>query len=544
MLNWLKNKLFPQTVETYANVEQILRSSGFGLPAISSIQVNETTALNLVAVIAAVRYLSEDIGTLPLPVYRYLPNGGRSKERNHPLYRVLNDSPDDIISSVQHREYQMRCLLTSGNSFDEIEFDRRGQLKYLHRLAPNSISIKMKPDGVPLYFVNGRTDPIPAERMLHIAGLGDGLVGLSPIRYGAQAISAGLMQDQFTSSFFANGAHGSGLISFPQAVQAKTREEYREAINHIHGGPDQFGKWLILDSGATATPFSVDPESAQLLATRLWTVQEIARLFRIPPAVLGDLSKGTLSNVEQQQLAYLQSLRPWLVRIEAQINRKLFSTAERETLYVEHNLDGMQRADLATRYNAYRTGRDGGWLSVNDIRQIENLDPIGEQGDIYLIPLNHQDAGAATDPSEKKPAEPEPKPEPAAEAQAKPDAYGIAIEAAKDCVADNVGRMVRREQEALRRAATKPEKFLDAIENFYATHNTIFARAMKPSVTALDALTEQNNNVNEIANQLCEQRKIQLLALAGEVSRIELPQAIEQFCKSLTDAEIIGRLAT
>lgn len=233
--------------------------------------------------------------------------------------------------------------------------------------------------------------------MLHIPGLGfDGLVGYSPIAMAKNAIGMAIACEEYGAKFFANGATPGGLLEYPGTV--KNPEAVRESWNKGFSGGNSH-KIAVLEEGMKYTPISISPEQAQFLETRKFQIDEIARIFRVPPHMVGDLEKSSFSNIEQQSLEFVKyTLEPWIIRWEQSINRALLSEKEKAAYFVKFNVDGLLRGDYQSRMNGYATARQNGWMSANDIRELENLDRIPAEygGDLYLINGNMtklEDAG-------------------------------------------------------------------------------------------------------------------------------------------------------
>ena len=235
--------------------------------------------------------------------------------------------------------------------------------------------------------------------MLHIPGLGfDGLVGYSPIAMAKNAIGMAIACEEYGAKFFANGAAPGGVLEHPGTI--KDPQRVRESWQSTFGGSGNANKIAVLEEGMKYTPIGISPEQAQFLETRKFQINEIARIFRVPPHMVGDLEKSSFSNIEQQSLEFVKyTLDPWVIRWEQSIQRSLLSKDEKAVYFVKFNLEGLLRGDYQSRMNGYAIGRQNGWMSANDIRELENLDRIPEEdgGDLYLINGNMlplQNAGA------------------------------------------------------------------------------------------------------------------------------------------------------
>lgn len=620
-LNWFSTtqKFADATQQT---AETQLRNVGSIGSRQAGVRVDEKTALTLTSCYAAIRCISETLSTLPLPVYQSLSTGGKQRERNHPNTAILNESPDGIISAVAWKEAKLAHVLTFGNAFSEIEKTNGGDVLACHLLDPKKVKPERTKAGQIEYKVQGSYVPIPAHRMLHFAGLGyDGVQGYSPIKLAQRAIGLGLATEAFGSAFFNNGSKGGGIITHPGKLSATARSNIINSIDEIHNGPDNFGKWMLFEEGVGVNDTTIPPEEAQFLETRGFQVTETARLYRIPPHMIGDLSHATFSNIEEQGLDFVtHTIRPWAVRLETEINRKMFTKADRDAGYfAEFLVDGLLRGKIAERYAAYAIGRQWGWLCVDDIHELENMNPLPNgQGKIYLSPLNMVDSATlgkeaepvtpaeatpavettTTDPAEatvtdvqaqslngaqttalldivnqcssglippetakgliaaanpgmtaqqidaiinplasftpKAPEQPAPAPQPPNQ---------DAIKSSRDCVKDNVERMIRRECEAIRHAATKPDQFLRLVDHFYSGHRTICQRAIAPSVKAYSDVISEEVSSSIICDQLMSGHA-ELLDLSGTVAADQLPATVEAWlvAREQRSEEIVSSL--
>ncbi|MDD5913071.1 MAG: phage portal protein [Oscillospiraceae bacterium] len=374
--------------------------------------VTERSAMQMTAVYSCVRILAEAVAGLPLHLYKYTENGGKEKALDHPLYRLLHDEPNPEMSSFVFRETLMTHLLLWGNAYAQVIRNGKGEVVALYPLMPNRMAVDRDTEGH-LYYTYYRGDDEAIKNkeyavtlapidVLHIPGLGfDGLVGYSPIAMAKNAIGMAIACEEFGAKFFANGAAPSGVLEHPGTIKDPSR--VRDAWQSQFGGSSNSGKVAVLEEGMKYTPISISPEQAQFLETRKFQINEIARIFRVPPHMVGDLEKSSFSNIEQQSLEFVKyTLDPWVIRWEQSIQRALLSQDEKAVYFVKFNLEGLLRGDYQSRMNGYAIGRQNGWMSANDIRELENLDriPAEEGGDLYLINGNMlplKDAGAFAD---------------------------------------------------------------------------------------------------------------------------------------------------
>ena len=372
--------------------------------------VNERSAMQMTAVYACVRILSEAIAGLPLHLYRYDRDGSKKKATDHRLYTLLHDEPNPEMTSFVFRETLMTHLLLWGNAYAQIIRNGKGEVIALYPLMPNHMEVDRAPDGR-IYYKYTRDSSeanagketnviLTPDDVLHIPGLGfDGLVGYSPIAMAKNAIGMAIACEEYGAKFFANGAAPSGVLEHPGVL--KDPERVRDSWNAAYGGSSNSHKVAVLEEGMKYTPISISPNEAQFLETRKFQINEIARIFRVPPHMVGDLEKSTFSNIEQQSLEFVKyTLDPWVIRWEQSLARALLTDEEKKEYFFRFNLDGLLRGDYASRMSGYATGIQNGIFSVNDCRELENMDllPESEGGFIHVLNGNVvrlRDAGAA-----------------------------------------------------------------------------------------------------------------------------------------------------
>ena len=370
----------------------------------TGLAVTPESSLAYTAVLACVRVLSEAVASLPCLVYeRYDQNGREAKRRSaeHAVYPLVHDAPNTVQTAFEFYEMGMAHILLWGNFYAEIDWSPGGQARGLWPLPAWWVSPKWARDGkwYELQMGSGQREYLPDYRVLHVPGFGyDGVEGKSMIRLAREAIGLGLATEQFGARFFGNGAMPGGVLEHPGKLSDEAYKRLKDSWELRHQGLNNAQRLAILEEGMKLSAIAVPPEDAQFLETRRFQRQDIAAIFRVPPHMIGDLERATFSNIEQQSTDFdTNTLRPWLERWEQRLNRSLLLEEERRTYFMEFLVDAILRADTATRYAAYATGRQWGWLSVNDIRERENMNPV-EGGDEYLSPLNMADmAGAGED---------------------------------------------------------------------------------------------------------------------------------------------------
>ncbi len=363
----------------------------------SGTYVSEQTAMQLTAVYDCVRIISESIAGLPLHLYRIKANGSREKATDLSLYGLLHDEPNPEMTSFVFREPMMTHLLLWGNAFSQIIRNNRGEVVALYPLMPHKMTVDRDSKGRLYYkYIRDTSDPNTArqttvylspEDVMHIPGLGyDGIVGYSPIAMAKNAIGMAIACEEYGASFFANGSQPSGVLEHPGKVSDP--EKLRQTWQQKFGGTRNSGKVAVLEEGMKYQPISVTPEQAQFLETRKFQINEIARIFRVPPHMVGDLDKSSFSNIEQMSMEFVQyTLQPWVVRWEMGLSRALLLPEQKKNLFWKFNLEGLLRGDYQSRMNGYATARQNGWMSTNDIREKEDMDLIPEEkgGNAYLV---------------------------------------------------------------------------------------------------------------------------------------------------------------
>lgn len=357
----------------------------------TGVQVSEDNALTFSAVYAAVRIISETIASIPLNVYQ-ADGETRVKAVGHPVQDLLAKAPNSVSSTFTFREAMASNLVLHGNAYAKIEMNAAGRPTALIPLNPMKVEVKVV-DGEKVYVFDKKHTYLDYE-MLHFVGLSfNGLTGKSPLSMAREAVAIGLAAQEYGARFYSNGANAGGVITAPGRLNTEVVKRLRESWNRAQSGNSNSHSTAILEEGMKYEKIGLDPEAAQFLQSRKFQVNEIARIFRIPPSYLADLdNSSTKANVEQQAIQFVRDcITPYVRRMEVELNRKLFREDE-PNLYAYFTMEGLMRGDQKARYEAYATARQWGWLSVNDIRDLENLNPV-EGGDIYLQPLNMVQSG-------------------------------------------------------------------------------------------------------------------------------------------------------
>ena len=451
-----------------------------GNQSASGIMVNEDNALSYSPFWAGVRIIAGDIGSLPLITYR---RNGDDKERayNHKVYSLLNERPNEYVDAITFREVLQNHVLTYGNGYAEIQRDGGGRPYALWPLLPDKTFRKIAENDIPYYEIHtpaGKENKYLADyNVLHIKGLGfDGLTGYNVVAYHKESLGLGMATKKYGAGFFGNGANPGGVLEHPGTLGPEAAKRLRESWNDLHSGLDNAHRMAILEEGMKFSATGVTPEQAQALETQKFSVDDTARILNLPPHKLASLDRATFSNIEHQGLDYLTTtLHYWFRKWEQECNYKLFLPGERPRYFVRFLIESFLRGDIKTRYEAYSKGRQWGWLSINDVRRLEDMNSIGEKGDDYLEPMNMKPAGE--DPPAPVPPPVTPKAEPEDDDEKVRNAH-------RKVVTELCGRICRKEASALRKALKKPDTFNTVATRFYMTHGDYVKETLEQPIEA------------------------------------------------------------
>jgi HK97 family phage portal protein len=348
------------------------------------------------AVYACVKILAETVASLPLQLFKKTGKDGSESEKaaNHPLYDCLYQTANGENSSFSFREIMMTSLLLWGNAYARVVRDGHNHVCELWYLRPDRVTVdrdlitrQLKYEYTDDY---GKLWTYSPSQIFHVKGLSfDGVKGLSPISQMREAVGLSIAAEQYGARFFGNNARPGGIIEHPGAI--KDPETFRKKWNDTFQGVLNSNKIVVLEEGMKFQAIGLPPGDSQFLETRKFQINEICRIFRVPPHLVGDLEKATFSNIEHQSIEFVQhTIRPWLVRWEQEIHRSLLTEAERSVYYAKFNVDGLLRGDYKSRMDGYAVGRQYGWMSANDVRKLEELPPLpkGQAGDEYMVLAN------------------------------------------------------------------------------------------------------------------------------------------------------------
>ena len=346
-----------------------------GRETTSGIHINEAVALGIPAVFSCVRVLTEAIAALPLITYERYPNGDRERARGFSLYGILHDAPNPLMTSFEFRELLVGHLCLRGNAYCYIERDA-GEVKALWPLHPDRVTVELSGRELVYKHQNDGQEKIyRMEDILHIRGLsGDGLIGYSPLTLLRDAFGYAKAVGEYSASYFRNDASPGGILTSPNPLSQQAHDSLKVAWSAGHTGKGKHHKVAIMDNGLQWQSIGVSPEDSQLIESQKFSVVEIARCFRVPLNLIMDYERSTYSNVTEQNRSFLiHTLQPWLTRIEQAMAKSLLTESEKEKYFIEHLTQGFLRADTKDRYERYKHGIDAGFLTVEEVRQLENM---------------------------------------------------------------------------------------------------------------------------------------------------------------------------
>lgn len=439
--------------------------------SVAGVRVDADTALKISTVWACRALLAETIASLPLVVFRSLPDGGRERARNNPLYAVLHDQPNGTQTAAEFREMMTGHVVMTGNAFAQIKPGPRGAVDQLEPIHPERIprtNVERLPNGRLRYKVkqdDGGTRIFNQDDIFHLRGPSkDGIWGMSVIDYAIDSFGLTMAAERYGGRFFRNDSRPGGALRTPNKLSKEAAVRLKAGWEAAHTSGNQH-RVAVLEEGLEWQQIGISPEEAQFLESREFQAEDVCRWFRVPPHMVGLTSKATSwgSGIEQMSLGFVTyTLLPWLTRWTQSISRDLILAPQ--TYFAEFVLEGLLRGEIGSRYNAYAIARQWGWMSVNEIRQRENMNPI-DDGDVYLQPMNMSPAGEP--PMAKAPSLALPQGEREFSAH-----YRLLAEEA-------AGRLVRKEKAAVTRIYERGVDVETNVNEFYRNHVDLVAQTMR-----------------------------------------------------------------
>lgn len=526
----LLKSLFEKRWQPSQPTDTDLAFLGAGLSTAAGVDVSPEGALRHLAVYACVRVLAESVASLPLIVYARGDDGSKQRADSFPLYTLLHDAPNPEMTALEFRETLMGHLALRGNAYAEIEWLNSGRPGALWPLRPDRVKPVRNGKKELVYEVrlsSGEVRTLAARQVLHIRGLGpNGLIGYDPISIARQAIGLGLGTEEFGARFFANDARPGIVLEYPGKLGKEAQDRLRDSWSDRHQGLSNAHRIAVLEEGMKVTEIGIAPENAQFLETRKFQVNEIARMFRVPPHMIADLDRSTNNNIEHQGLEFVtHTLRPWLVRWEQRINQTLLVGQERQRYFAEFLVDGLLRGDIKSRYDAYAVARQNGWMSANDVRTKENMNPI-PNGDVYLVPLNMIPTGQVGRAERVLSTEAETRQLSQPERRAGTDQLAASrqtlVRAQVPVLEDIAGRVTRRETNDIRRAVQKFLRkandlagFLLWLDEFYREHAGFVERNFGPAIESIGMLVLQAVS-DELGQDSTDKQRQQVISFVSE----------------------------
>ncbi len=461
-------------------------------------RVSPATSVQSIAVYAAVKVLAESLASLPLKVFERLPRGKRPAPK-HPLFKLLNAQPNERMTAFTFFETLVTHQTLWGNAYAVINLNGAGRPIELLPLMPDVTEPRLVNGRVIFETrINNEKLLLPQEAVLHVPALGwDGLKGISPISLARQAIGLGLAAEEFGARFFGSGSTVGGVLEYPGVLDDEAAKRVRESWNTVQQGLGRSHRIAVLEEGMKYNRIGIPPNDAQFLETRKFQITEIARLFRIPPHMLADLERATFSNVEQQAIGFVvHTMRPWLVRWEQELNRKLLTEEEQERFFVEFVVEGLLRGDTAARFASYQLAINNAIMTPNEVRERENLNPK-RGGDSLLAPLNLAPlpsiAGGGPLIDEDRQL-----PRPGAEQRSIKDRLELR-RIHRRTLRDGTGRIVSRETDRMRKALKRMnlKDFEGFVVDFEAKLRAFIVQTMRAPVAAYADAT-----IREVSGEL------------------------------------------
>lgn len=426
----------------------------------SAEKVNNQTSLTISSLYACIRNVSEDVGKMPIKLYRK-DGDSRFEVTGNSVARLLQFQSNPEMDAMSFRETLNAHAMGWGNAYAEIQRDLTGTPVALWPLRPDRVKVLRERESHRIFYrvttADGRVSDIFAKDIFHLHGMGfDGVIGYNIVQLASQTIGGALAMDKFAGSYFANGMHQSGNIKHPQTLSEDAQKRLKKQLDADFNGASQAHQTLILEEGMEFIPNKIDPKASQMIETRRFSVTEFCRWMRIPPHKVADLTKSSFNNIEEQNIDYVQDgITGWCKRWELEIWMKLLSPVQQaDGLFFEHNVEGLLRGNIKGRSEAYKIFWDRGILSINEIRAKENLNPTSG-GDTHFVPMNFIPLADAGNHQQ----------------------LNSAASAISQRIAD---REIKELDKRVKHAAADIGKFRAWLDEFYTKHDAFIAQAINP----------------------------------------------------------------
>ena len=442
----------------------------------AGLYVGPERALQTSAVWSCARLIAESIATMPIIMYRRLSDGGKERAPTHPLYSVLHDAPNSLMTAFAFKRTMMVHALLYGNGYAEIGDGPRGVIDHLTLLHPDTVRVEAIPGGI-RYQVRegvGRERPVNAEDMLHLPGLSlDGVSGLSLVAYARESIGLALAAEGYSARFYSQNARPGGILQTPNKLNDDVAKRVKDSWEAAHAGLANAHRVAVLEQGLEWKQTGMTNQDAELIAQLDWSAADIARFFNVPLHMIQLMTKTTSwgSGIEEMGIEFVTyTLLPWMRNWEQLIQQRLILAPQ--TYFAEFLVDSLMRGKLNDRYAAYAIGINNSWLNPNEVRRFENMNPI-PGGDEYRSPLNMSPLGSEPSPAQIAPA-----------GESQSGHYALLLREA-------AGRVVRKEIAAMTRVAKRHaldgKAYREAVSDFYMEHSAFVAQVMHIAPEAADA---------------------------------------------------------
>lgn len=543
---------------TLANPEAwFIRAFG-GQQSSAGVDVSEDSALSISTVFAAVRIISETLATVPVKVYERMDRGKREARENR-IWSVLHDEPNEEQTPIEFYEMLQGYVELTGSGYAQIIRDGNGKAVEMWPLPTNRVKPRRTSAGMLVYDVRlpieERDITLPFDDVLTVRGFSrDGIKGLNVVDTMREPLGLAMALDRFAGSYFGNNAQPAGILSHPSKLGPEAKKNLKAGWEEMHKGVSRANRVALLDEGIQFTALTIDPQKSQALESRKLSVNEVSRIFNLPPHILKDLERATFSNVEQQAIEFVTvSMRPRFRRFAQALEKKFILPSQRNKLYIEHVIEELLVGDIKTRFEAYAVAKANGWMNANEIRAKENQNPY-EGGDEYHIQLNMVPVRLLPDIYEK----PEEAPDGTSDEGEADDDNGSnstrtavwdALRARQEraymhLFTDAAARCIRAEIGAVRKLLKKTNDgadrtgFYAGIDSVYEEHERFVQRAFMPSVLTY---------TESLGYMIADGRDVEpteLQAIAGEYVRRMASALVGMSAKELRDSEDVDALLT
>lgn len=498
----------------------------------AGVRVTPDSALKVSAVMACVKVLSETMSSLPLKVYKRLPDGGKQEASDYPLYEVLHCKPNGWQTIFEFTEMMQSHLCLRGNAYAVKVPGILGAVTQLVPVDPDLVTVEVNRESGRIFYKIRHNPAEPAEtynqdEVLHIRHMTlDGYLGISPIQYAREAIGLAAASEEYGSSLFANAGIPKIALTTDANLTNDQRSQLGKSWGDAHAGEGNHNKTAVLSNGLKIQQLTITPEDAQFLETRKYQSEDIARVFRVPLHLIGNLDRSTNNNIEHQSREFLTyTMLPWVRRWECAINRSLIDTST-GNYFAEFCVEGLLRGDVQSRARWYESMRNMGCYSANEIRAKENENPIGPEGEKRFVNAALVDLTKAGDPAAmgQSPSQP-----PSEGKNNKPKGGKLSKKLSKASLkavlllSDELGGLLRWEANETKRIASDPGKFLAKLDKFQAEHAERMAEKLNPFCELLNSLNSVASIGCDAAIQLHFEESKALLLSACECSAEELP---------------------